>query len=198
MNKIIKKILIKIVPSCLKRARRKILNKLQDLRFGFVYTNDSVEGAMTRGELNWLFLTAKKMNYIVEIGSWKGRSTHALLSGCSGIVYAVDTFKNSTERKDSYEDFIKNVGHFKNLKVYKADSLEAAREFEDKSIDMVFIDADHSYEAVKADIEAWLPKVKRLICGHDYDPEYYAGLVKAVDEKFGKVNSIYHIWFYYL
>lgn len=196
MKEIIKKTLIKIVPVCLKRVRRKTIKKLGDIRFA--YKNDNIEGSMHRGELNWLFLTAQKMNNIVEVGSFKGRSTHALLSGCPGTVHAVDTFKNSTERKDSYEDFIKNVGHFKNLKVYKTDSLEAARKFEDKSIDMVFIDADHSYETVKADIEVWLPKVKKLICGHDYDSKNWAGVVKAINEKFVEVSVIDHIWFYYL
>jgi predicted O-methyltransferase YrrM len=53
-------------------------------------------------------------------------------------------------------------------------------------LDFVFIDADHSYEGCKADIEAWFPKVKPggLLSGHDYDnpdfPEF--GVKRAVDE----------------
>jgi hypothetical protein len=53
-------------------------------------------------------------------------------------------------------------------------------------LDFVFIDADHSYEGCKADIEAWRQTLKPggLLCGHDYDntafPKY--GVKKAVDE----------------
>jgi hypothetical protein len=47
----------------------------------------------------------------------------------------------------------------------------------------VYIDANHNYENVKADINAWYPKVKKngLIGGHDYQPEL-PGLRQAVDK----------------
>jgi len=63
------------------------------------------------------------------------------------------------------------------------------------SLDLVFLDADHSYEGVRADIAAWLPKVRKggWIGGHDYDngePGYdFSGVRKAVDEAFGDVET---------
>lgn len=51
----------------------------------------------------------------------------------------------------------------------------AARGVEDGSLDFVFIDANHSYEGCKRDIEIWTPKLKPggLLCGHDYaHPEF--------------------------
>lgn len=75
-------------------------------------------------------------------------------------------------------------GHFR---IVKGKSVEAAQAFDNDSVDFVFIDAAHDYESVKADISAWLPKVKigGIIAGHDYDEDYKYGVVKAVDEAFG-------------
>jgi hypothetical protein len=68
----------------------------------------------------------------------------------------------------------------------QGDSAETASCFADGEVDAVFIDADHSYEAVKRDIAAWLPKLRSggLIFGHDYEPNEFGGVVRAVDEAF--------------
>jgi predicted O-methyltransferase YrrM len=60
----------------------------------------------------------------------------------------------------------------------------AHNEFEDRSIDFLFIDADHSYEGALEDINLWMPKMKpeSVIAGHDYD---WPGVKRAVDEVFG-------------
>lgn len=67
------------------------------------------------------------------------------------------------------------------------DSVECADQVPDKSLDFVFVDANHYYPHVKLDIEAWLPKLKPsgLMCGHDYDNKEYtfgADVKRAVDE----------------
>jgi hypothetical protein len=163
------------------------------------YTNQ-IEGWMRPVELDWLYKTAKGMETIVEVGSWKGRSTAALCSGCRGTVYSVDTFLGSkgeeqehreAKERDIYEDFKKNTAQFKNLVSYKMESLEAVKKFADKSVDMVFIDGAHTYEAVQADIEAWLPKCKKLICGHDYN---YPDIAEVVNTKFGVVDNAENVW----
>jgi predicted alpha/beta hydrolase family esterase len=65
-------------------------------------------------------------------------------------------------------------------------------------LDFVFIDADHKYESVKADIAAWLPKVRPggHIAGHDYHSDW-PGVQKAVDEVLGKGKFVVrgHSWF---
>lgn len=175
--------------------------KVNWLKKKYTYDN-SIEGWMTNIELGWLCEIAASMESIVEIGSWKGRSTHALLSGApKAVVYAVDTWKGSaaeiagphkeaTER-DIFEDFWKNVGEFPNLKVMRGESVETAALFPDKSIDMVFIDAGHTYAEVKADIQAWLPKTKKLLCGHDYQIH---DVQEAVTECLGNVDTAESIW----
>lgn len=161
------------------------------------YNIPDIEGWMMDNEMQFLYTNAKAMKNIVEIGSWKGRSTHALASGCKGSVFAVDHWKGNEEnylsdvakKEDVYAQFLENTKEFKNIHVLKKDSLEAVEDFKDKSVDMVFIDAGHTYEACKRDIVHWLPKVKILICGHDYSPEF-PGVVKAVTEVFGEPDGV--------
>ena len=73
--------------------------------------------------------------------------------------------------------------------IIKGDSVEAAATIADASLDFVFIDGDHSYEGVKRDIEAWMPKVKPggWLMGHDYPQR--AGVKRAVDELGIKVET---------
>ena len=114
------------------------------------------------------------MREVVEVGSWYGKSTHALLSGCQGIVHAVDHFQGSadandrTHNRNGKEEFFKNCGHFPNLDHLEMPSIEASKKFEDTSIDLVFIDAGHIYEEVLEDLQCWYPKVRILLCGHDF------------------------------
>lgn len=72
-------------------------------------------------------------------------------------------------------------------RVLRKVSAEAALDVDAGSLDFVFIDGDHAYSAVSADIQAWAPKVKAggILCGHDYaNPDYdFGGEVKrAVDD----------------
>ncbi len=167
--------------------------------------NEKIQGWMHPKDLHWLYETAKTMQSIVEIGCWKGRSTSALLQGCPGRVYAVDHFLGNPEERHSNHkealeknigaEFLRNVGHHRNLRLMRMDSLEAATFFKDRSIDMVFIDGSHEYEAVKADLEAWLPKARKLICGHD---PTYPGVKKATAEKFGEVEIQEGIWIHWI
>ncbi|MRS02168.1 class I SAM-dependent methyltransferase, partial [bacterium] len=67
--------------------------------------------------------------------------------------------------------------------------VEAALNYQDGSLDMVFIDAAHDYDNVRADIAAWYPKVRLggMLAGHDYE-ENWPGVIQAVNE-FAIVNN---------
>ena len=73
----------------------------------------------------------------------------------------------------------------------KMSSFNAAQLFENKSIDVVYIDAAHGYENVKNYIELWFPKTKRYIGGHDYNEKCWPNVIKAVNEKFGKPHYLF-------
>jgi len=164
-------------------------------------TESGINGWMTDRELELLRHLATTSKSIVEVGSWKGRSTKELLEACEGTVYAVDHFRGSTgdtteyiaDITDVHEEFMSNVGHYKNLSVLTGDSLEIANSFNGTKVEMVFIDAGHTYDECKADIEAWMPKCTKIISGHDYGDDW-PGVKKAVDEKFNKVNVVDSIW----
>lgn len=162
--------------------------------------DDGIDGWMSANEITLLKQLAGESNSVVEIGSWKGRSTKALLESCKGKVYAVDHWKGTksdissiaTINHDIFAEFMKNVGHYPNLVVLKGESTDMAGMF-NGNVDMVFIDADHTYEGCKADIEAWKPKCRKFMCGHDYS-ESFPGVMQAVNEIFGKPYTTDTIW----
>lgn len=73
------------------------------------------------------------------------------------------------------------------ISVLRTTSVLAARLFEDEIVDLVLLDADHSYESVKEEIEAWFPKVSPggVIGGDDHHDVEFPGVGKACREFFG-------------
>lgn len=140
----------------------------------------------------------------VEVGTFAGDLSKRLLRRNDLKLYLVDSWKKheknsqyaandfhgrlSLSQQESYYNQTIEVTRFAKdrVSIVRKDSLEAVNDFEDQSLDFVFLDADHTYEAIKADIEAWYPKVKvgGYLCGHDYaNHEFPAwGVEKAVSE----------------
>ena len=146
--------------------------------------------------------------HFVEIGTFLGRSLSYLAveiinSGKNIRLDAVDTWEgsplepfqqeqNEVIDKTLYDDFLKNIEPVKDyINVVKSDSVEASKLYEDESLDFIFIDASHHYEFVKADIQAWYPKLKKggYIGGHDYDPP--SRTPNGIHGVFHAVNEIF-------
>lgn len=147
----------------------------------------SISGWLTKNEGTFLYNQAKKSSGklgIVEIGSWKGRSTVCLglgvRDGNGGKVYAVDPHKDTTEHKkwsgkaDTYDTYsiflenIKNAGIDEYILPIRKTSEEAAASF-GKPIGFLFIDGSHHFEHVKLDYKLWFPKlmVNGTVAFHD-------------------------------
>lgn len=138
---------------------------------------------------------------MIELGTWKGRSLASIsdiLKRKNITVYAVDTFKGSEEDKEEhtdaltmdiktiFEENMKKVGL--DVKLFAMTSHEAVSKI-DETFDLIFIDADHTFEAITQDLEDWLPKCKGMIAGHDYERE---AIARAVDKLFPNVNYLHH------
>jgi predicted O-methyltransferase YrrM len=129
----------------------------------------------------------------------KGILTRALVLSCPNLLLTgVDVFPDRQrsrrvfELAESYQD---------RLIVLEMTTREASAKVPLSFLDFVFIDADHSYEAVKDDIACWAPKVRSggWVGGHDYHPRKFPGVVKAVDEAYGKrvqhwPGTIWGVW----
>jgi hypothetical protein len=155
---------------------------------------DKIEGWLYREEAELLYREAENMSEDTrwcEIGSWKGKSTVALAqSGRSGI--AIDWFRGNPEtpKSDTLTEFLYNVApHSKLLSIYPMKSEHAARWLTDP-IGLLFIDGEHTYEAVKQDYELYEPRVVSggVIIFHDavnvdtYIPHPYPGVKQFTDE----------------
>lgn len=139
-----------------------------------------------------------KDGLIVEIGSGRGGSISTLgLSNPEARLINIDKFSSYDEEtaygvsKDyqgfKYEDFRKNVYPFNlNLQTIQKWSDEAIDDIEDESVDLLFIDGNHSYLNCKNDIVNYMPKVKKggVLAIHDYHPRF-PGVIGAVQEIFG-------------
>ena len=162
----------------------------------------TIQGWMSTEELTYLAAAASKSSSIVEVGSWKGRSTYALAANTAGSVVAVDTWLGSEEQggescKGIMDEFYANLADYRNINVFQMESLEAAELFalQGCAFDLIFLDARHEYSSIHADILAWRPLVKEggILCGHDYHPAW-PGVVKAVDELIPKFRVVDSIW----
>ena len=143
----------------------------------------------------------------VELGAWLGKSSSYLCDKATHQnITIIDTWKGSpneltTTHKlatqvDIYDLFIENMGERK-YKAIRATSKAASKKFKNESLDVVFIDLTHTYDAVKEDIQLWLPKVKKggYIAGDDYH-ENWKGVIQAVDELLPHATFIDDCWIY--
>jgi len=153
----------------------------------------------------------------VEVGTYLGRSLCSLgevveRSGKSISVIGIDTCRGSGPEgwrgKDYHASAVENgggtlagalhknvleCGFGENIMLIISDSVTASRLFCDASLEWVHLDARHDYSSVRADIEAWLPKIKvgGWLSGDDYDEDKWPDVVKAVADMLPGATS----WF---
>jgi len=130
----------------------------------------------------------------VEIGVKSGRTMSEILPHFLSVHWtAVDPWVRTAgythwssgqiARHEAKFDAVAALYSDRVLKV-KSKSAEAITLFDPGTVDLVFIDGDHSYEGVKQDITLYLPTLRPggILAGHGYGHERFPGVAQAVDE----------------
>jgi hypothetical protein len=151
--------------------------------------------------LEWLMrgwvlaiIVANKLKIGAELGVYNGGNCFFLLDNCPDLVmHGVDIFElqpghpdyGNKQRYDFtriYPGFLERAKKYGDrFIIHKGWTHEVVEEFEDHSLDFVFIDADHRYEPCRKDILLWKPKVRPggFLMGHDI---HEVGVLRAVKE----------------
>lgn len=157
--------------------------------------SEAIRGWMTVPELTWLATQAEKYSTIVEIGSYAGRSSRALGDHTKGLVVCIDDFQGAdTERplgpdgsKKLYAEFRKNLKDLLDSKKVVICHPSDISGLASLQPDFVFIDGDHTYDGVTADIKYWGSRLVSggLLCGHDCN---HPPIRQALQDHVQKIN----------
>lgn len=189
-------------------------NKFQDDTEGYVTRVQVSEGGTP-------YEVRTNNRKALEIGSYMGESCHMLASSglFNGGITVIDPWLGDEEFNTSHtpelrwhwgeviREFKLNIRNFNRINIIQGKSEDYVHTFEDEELSFVYIDAVHSYEAVKESIELFLPKIKAggYIAGHDYNlasldapldrskdiPGSWKGVVRAVDEMVGIPDAVF-------
>ncbi len=122
---------------------------------------------------------------------WKGHTLFCIdpwrYFGSGDYIEPRDNVANAVH-EDYYREALARLHPFgSRAQILRETSIEAAATIPNGSLDFIFIDAQHHYSAVQADLAAWVVKVRTggLLSGHDWDLDYgppLFGVRKAVEE----------------
>jgi hypothetical protein len=158
----------------------------------------AIDGWMSETELSWLANQAMFAQTIIEVGSWKGRSTRALADNTSGIIYAVDHFRGSPELVTDFivdapdwllREFHTNLSdHIPDrIKIIPLDSGAGAVHLLRKEVraDLIFLDGSHFYLDLIQELARYrlLAASGCIMCGHDFSTAF-PGVMAAVYDGF--------------
>lgn len=143
----------------------------------------------------------KPSDLCAEIGVWKGEFSQEILTQKPKELHLVDPWIHQTHKwvqwakgeavKQAYKEVLGKFSNINNVHIHKENS--CAINIGENYFDWVYIDADHSYESVKKDLQHWFRQVKNggFLCGDDYGWSHplTKGPKPAVDE-FVKENDL--------
>ncbi len=115
-----------------------------------------------------------------EIGVWEGLFSEQICQANPGVALTcVDSWEFYADYKDpkndaprivrAYDTAVKRLTPY-GCQILRMRSVDGAARIPDRSLDFVYIDGNHGEPYVRADLEAWVPKVRAggIVSGHDY------------------------------
>ena len=167
----------------------------------------------------------------LEVGSWLGDSTVILArvaKANKGVLFCVDWWKGNigtdlvdiASKADVFSVFWSRIckeGLEDVVVPIRSRSDLAAEIIKENSFNLVYLDADHRYEAVLSDVRRYIPLVNKeqgILCGHDcegrlsdyeagflekgktvdYYESVHCGVVKAIGETFSDYLIVHSVW----
>lgn len=174
---------------------RQAKTALSTLSFLYDSNSDALDvlGGLTEEEMQAVckWATEKPAMTVVEVGTLFGLTARELdrqMNG--GRVIAVDNFSWNPFGlpPNIHEGFTRRILMDTKVELVNCSS-EDWRKKVNGQIDMIFFDASHQYEDVKAECEWAKAAGVKMICGHDYgNPNPRFGVTRAVNEVFGADN----------
>lgn len=129
-----------------------------------------------------------------EVGVWKGELAAQVMKLTDlEVYYMVDDWQNPNDA-DKRRQALEVADGDPRFRVIERKSVPTSLMFADGQLDAAYVDACHDYANASRDVEAWWPKVSKLLCGHDYTfwntcANCPVGVVVAV-ELFAKSNGL--------
>ncbi len=126
--------------------------------------------------------------HVAEIGVRRGWFSEWLLKNTEATVFSIDCWVDGSENIETHATIHETVDRLypyggRSILI-KAFSEHIQDFFRDDCLGLVYIDALHEYNAIRNDIYAWWPKLKKGGCmsGHDYSDHHWPGVFRAVNE----------------
>lgn len=133
---------------------------------------------------------------MAEIGVEAANTSQRLLERNPLLSYiGVDPY---VKNDGLYEDVVKRLSSFQSqgrFLLHRDGSLSAAGKVEEHSLDLVFLDARHDYEAVWSDMVAWHRKVRRggIMSGHDFSWMFPTVAMAVYKASFSTPERVVHL-----
>lgn len=178
----------------------------EELRAARALTNNLLRNARVLASRNDILSNLKKNLILVEVGVALGDFTQVILQQCDvKELYAVDLFDlekfpnmwggrvgsvlSGKTHLEYFKERFANQLDEKRLNICVGDSVDCINRLQSESVDVFYVDANHSYENVSAEINAIRPKLKPdgIIIFNDYlmydwVAKQRYGVVQAVNE----------------